>query len=634
MKSNLSKFELSKGNHLVTALTQEAVNNTMKEHLYMTSDTHNTYMLCAFDDNGKSVYFSVTKHTDMSLLPKEFPDELHRSGLYSELDKLNLFAIPSDKEKRTPEQKQAIKNAYDNYWLDSAFQFITGLPSIFSPLDIKAFDPLNLIASNDPAGCGAVYTQCFKEVTVVEIKEVRRSLAASIQRQSKAGAPWTIDYKILYSLERTEYNNLPPDVKEELLNHFNTIPESQIGNLFEITQLILDLTTLSRSSAPEIKGISKSTQLNIIAAFEEFIKTNLEEAMVNGYVVAPSEKNTYDYMFKPTKYTFSVTKSPNGDARYKTLNYIMSTTADNITPQSYDWEWVNPADPDMKSGVMAINRDIFFNKFNQEFKFSTLRQLRKHFIASMKGDHGVIWDMEYCYEVEDDSSVDNGVFTFSPARNQYEYTNYEYHSKSDFISVYVPPVFAATGQLEFNYSFKCSAKWDKLTVNGVSYPALLYSTEITLYTDINYDSGHSTGNIYHHTINCYIGIGVNEYGKVALYKSVSDIDHGSTLDISGWSSFASFGGINIMVKGLTATVNTWISGVVSSFKNTFAQNFLGYANWVMLGNKSFNFSKEEFSDYGDYCTNVEYVNPANEYIMERIQAANTARMGGVENAEN
>lgn len=628
MKSNLSKFNHSLGNHLVTALTQESVNNTMKEHLYSKNDEYNTYVLCVLEDSGKSVYFSVTKHTDMSLLPMQFPADLRRKNLFSELDKLDLFSIPTDKSKQTPAQKKVLETVYIEYCLDCAFQFITGLPSIFTPLDIKHFNPLNLIESTDPTNCGAVYTQCFKEVTVIELKEVRKVLAANIQRQSENGVPWTIDYKILYNFKSSEYDKLPEDVKKELKKHFDNIPEDQIANLFEISQLMLDLTTLSRSSAPEIKGIDKITQLNIIAAFQDFIMENLEAAMVNGYAVAPSGKNTNAYIFKPTKYTFSVTKSPNGDMRYKTLNYIMSTTADEITPQNYDWEWVNPNDPDMKSGVMAISRDIFFDKFNKEFKTTMIRQLRKHFIARMEGNHGGIWDLRYCYNMENDDSSDSGVFTFSPAPNQYEYTNYNYRSKSEFISVYVPPFFAATAQLEFDYSFKCTAKWDKLTVNEVTYPAILYSTEITLYTDINYDSGHSTGNIYHHTINCHIGIGINEYGKISLLKSISDIDHGKTLDISGWSSFASFGAINSMVNDISSDANGWISNVVSSFKDSFARGFLGYANWVMLGNKSFTFSKEEFSDYGDYCTNVKYVNPANEYIMARIREVNEAKSGG------
>ena len=59
---------------------------------------------------------------------------------------------------------------------------------------------------------------------------------------------------------------------------------------------------------------------------------------------------------------------------------------------------------------------------------------------------------------------------------------------------------------------------------------------------------------------------------------------------------------------------------VTMFTNNFSKNFLGYANWVMLGSKSFTFSDEDFQKSGDFSTAVKYVNPANSYIMEKLRS--------------
>ena len=619
MNSNLSKYDISLGNHMVTALTQESVNNTMKEYLYYQSVQHDTYMLCTIDDAGKSIYFSVSRNTDMSMLPDCFPAELRRKELYSELEGLELFSIPSDKDKQTSEQKQSLEKAYCEYYVESAFQFITGLPSIFSPADIKDFVPVELLASTAPSGCGALYTQCFSEIVVIEFKEKRSSVVVNIQKQSESEKPWMIAYTVLFNFKSQEFGKLPETVRQAILEHFGSISAKDIPNLFEISQLMLDFTTLSRTSVPDIIGVDKETKLNIIAAFEEYIHENLEEALVSGYAILPSNRNTYEYIFKPVKYSFSVTENKTKNAVCKTLNYIMSTTDAEIVPQKYDWDWVNPNNPDTKSGAMVICRDIFFDRFNLEFKKVMLSGLRKHFIARMEGNHGGLWDLKYCYSMESDYTPDEGSFSFSENENVYKYTDYSYKSVSDFISVYVPPFFAATAQLEFDYSFKCTVKWGEITEAGVVYPAIVYFVEITLYTDIAYDSGHSTGNVYHHTIECGVGIKIDEYGKVSLIKQIKDTDHNDKIDISGWSTFASFGAMQELVDGITGRVESWMEDVVEGFKNSFANGFLGYANWVMLGNKTFTFSKEEFSDYGDFCVNVKYVNPAEDYIREQIK---------------
>lgn len=614
MKSNLSKFNINDGNHIVAALTQEAINSSMKEKLYFDMKEHTSYVLYTVDKNNKSVYYTINKDTNVEKLPAAFPKELRRKSLYSELESLNLFSIPSD--KRTDEQNAILEKAYDEYYLYNAFRFTEGLPMGFAGFDLQKFNPLELIESTDPKNCGAIYTQCFSEVVILEIKEFRRKISVNIIRQSDSPNPWFIKYKILYNLKSTSYNNLPDEVKEELKNHF-AVSEKNIDTMFEIGQLMLDLTTLSRSSEPDIRGIEKDSYNNVRNAFEEFIKDNLQDVLVHGYVSKPSASNYINYIVRPTGYTFSVTKSPVNDPRYRTLNYIMSAQGGSIEPNHYDWEWVSPNDPDKKSGVMAISRAIFFEKINAIFKRGVIGSLRKHIIAKIP-ECSAVWDLKYEYEIKDDNSADNNVFTYDESQKKYIYPRYSYESESDCRCVYVPPIFAATAQLKFHYWFDGSVGWDFITGNkGVRYPAIVYTVDLTLYTDIMYDSGHSTGNIINDKIKCFLGIGIDEYGRIQFHKGVQEIRSCGNIDISGWSQFASFGAINGMIKNLETEMINMIERITGDYKQHFLEEFKCDTNWVMLGNRTFTFSGEEFSDYGDFCTKVKYTN-AHMEKMEKL----------------
>lgn len=606
MESNLSKFEKETGNHLVTALSQESVNNAMKTALYSENqEPYHAYVLSTMDETGKTIYFNLNKNTSCDDLPAEFPESVPRTGLFEQIESFHLFDIPSEKEDRTAEDESALEQLYSVYYMDSAYEFINGIPSIFTPQEMKDFEPVDLVESSDPRNCGAVYSQCFNEISVVEFKMDRRNFVVNIQKQSQGSEAWMIGFKVLFNYKSSEYDQLPEVLRENLNKHFEEIPEKDIPNLFEIAQLTMDLKNLSQSSNFEIKGLNTDTQLNMETAFREYVKCELQEMPMDGYVVTPTSKNTYDYIFKPTKYTYSVTGRQFENEKIKTLNYIMSTTNADIQPKEYDWDWITPQETEQKSGVMVVARDIFFEKFNQEFKSRMIPILRKEVIAKVE-DNKLFFDKpDMEYEIKNDTSKDNGQFSFGND-GYYEYPKYCQNSISEKGIEIFPPM---TIKLEFDYSFSCNAKWGTMSKDGVTYPAVIHTTEIILYSDIFCDAGHSTGNICHRVVECRTGISVDEYGKIYLIKSYENTDKGKTFDVNDWSKVASLNVIDKMVNELVTDVNEWIDSMTKEFTDEFAKNFLGYANWVMLGDKTFTFIDEQFSQYGDFSTGVNYVNP-------------------------
>lgn len=617
MNTNLPSIPFSEGNHIVTAVTEEAVNNIMKQKLYSENMEYDTFVLFTVDEvSGENIYFELNEFTDISLMPKEFPDDLRRKSLFSELKAFNLFLIPIEKEKRSQAQIDILKKVYTEYKVCSAFQLITGYPADYSIFDKQSFYPINLILSKEPSGCGVDYIHAYHEIIIINIHGSEEAPDTDIVTQSST-TPWYFRYKIMFGLKNISFASMPKDEKQYFMKRFDYVPESRIPDLFDISSLMLDISTLTAIIEPEITGVDKDTLKKLYHASKNCIVNCLSEQLTNGYFIKPSSSNTYNYIVKPVKFSYSITRCPEtAESRYSTLNYIMSTTEDDIVTQDYYWSWVSPNDANKSSGVAAIRRDVFFDKIGDEFKNKLISKLRLHFIASMEGNHKCLWDMKYCCSIEHDTSPDPGTFTHVAYDHSYTYDPYSFSSDSGMISVYVPPAAAATGQLKMKYSFNCTAKYADVESEGVVYPGLVFTIEVILYTEIYFDAQPSKGNIYHHTIDCWLGIAIDEYGRFKFIKRVDDKDHGDKIDISTLAKIFTFGGVVDLVKDIDRNVEGIITQVIQSFIDAFTYDFADSCNWVMVGNKTFIFKEEGFSDYKDFYTKVTYVNPNSIYSQE------------------
>lgn len=629
MKTNLAKFDYiidAKGrkidlnNDMVVAVTQYAVNEAMKAYLDNTPEIEiYAFTLYTIDEKDKSVYFTLFRDTDTSTMDPAFPKALRQQkDLYAKLMELELFDIPTDKNKRTLQQMKNIGKAYNDYYLVSACHFISGVPSSYTKDQKLAFRPLDLNPSSDPTTAGVLYTQSFKDFHIIELKERHRNFIFSKFSQADFQEPWIYRYSVKFSLKDVEFNKLAESVKKQVCDHFQ-LKENQVASLFEMAQLKLDLLTLAVSSKPQIEGIEEETQANLKVILDKYIKHDMADAFVIGHVITP-KSDTKDYFFRPKRYTFSVSDAIeyNGvkDPDLKTLNYVISFEDADPIPQSYNWEWIKPACKLVDSGVLAIKRDRIFGRFNEDFRIGVLKKLRNTLTATMEGNHKTIFDVRWVYGMKKDSSEDANRFIFNPDKNLYEYVSFnakgekvegvDYYSHAGEISFYIPPVVAGTADFKLRYTMKSTARWSDITKNGRKYPAIVFTVDVVAWADIIYDSGHSKGTVYDHTIKCGLGFDVDAVGNITLVKTVEDIVNDETMDKSGWSQFASFGGIDDVVDGISDTVKGWVKDAVDSFKDSFQKNFKHNVAWIMPGQNTFSFNGGCFSEYGDFCIDVTY----------------------------
>ncbi len=627
MKTNLAKFDyiidangkkINLNNHMVTSVSQYSINQAMKEYLNKNVVKLCAFTLCVIDDQNKSVYFQLYPNTDVSTMPTAFPDELRKQkNLYTKLSELNLFDIPAVETDRTPKENGYIEEAYNDYYLCSGYRFQSGLPSSYDEDEKLAFRPLDLNPSNDPTTAGVLYTQSFKDFQIIELKENRRKLIFSKTSQADFKDPWMYQYTIKFSLNDVEFKKLSEEVKQQVRNHFK-LEDSQIASLFTMAQLKLDLLTLAVSSVPKIQGIQEETQANLKVILDKYIQQDMADAFAIGHIIVPKE-SCKDYFFMPKRYTFSVSDAIeyNGkkDEDMKMLNYVISFDDADPIPQLYNWEWINPQYKLVQSGVMAINRDKIFERFNEEFRGGVLGGLRKTVTATMEGNHKGLWDVKWVYKFGSDSSIDTNRFLFDEEKGLYKYVSCgegektegtRSYSHAGKISFYIPPTAAGTADFTLEYTMKSTSHWGHVIKDEKTYPAIVFTVDVVAWTDIVYDSGHSKGNVYNHTIKCYVGFDVDGLGNVTLIKVVENIDNGSNIDKSDWAMFASFGGIGDVVDGISGTINGWVNNSVDTFKNKFLCDFKHNAAWIMPGYKTFSFKNESFSENGDFCVEVTY----------------------------
>lgn len=628
MKTHLSKFDymvdakgkkINLNNDMVTAVTQYSVNEAMKAYLENTPTEMCAFTLYTTDESDRSVYFQLFHNTDTHTMPAAFPETIRQEKeLYTKLTKLGLFDIPVEKDARTVQQKENIKKAYEDYYLVSGYRFVSGVPSSYKEDQKLAFRPLDLNPSSDPTTAGVLYTQSFKDFQIIELNENHRKLTFSKISQANFEEPWIYRYSIKFSLNDVEFTNLPSHVQEQVRNHFH-LKDSEIATLFEMAQLKLDLLTLAVSTQPQIEGIKEETQANLKVVLDRYIKQDMADAFIIGHVVTPRD-NTKDYFFRPRRYTFSVSDAIeyNGvkDPDLKTLNYVISFEDADPIPQSYNWEWIKPECKLVNAGVMAIKRDQIFNRFNEDFRTSVLRKLRKILTATMEGNHKTIFDLRWVYGIKEDTSQDANRFIFNPARNLYEYVSYngegkkvegiDNYSHAGEISFYIPPMVAGTADFALRYTMKSTAQWSGIIKDGRKYPAIVFTVDVVAWADVVYDSGHSQGTVYDHTIKCSVGLDVDAMGNITLVKTVEDIPHKETMDKNGWAEFASFGGIDEVIDSISGTVKGWVNEAVDNFKDRFQKNFKHNVAWIMPGQKTFSFDDACFSEYGDFCVKVTY----------------------------
>lgn len=374
-ESNLSEY----GYHMVTAITQAACNSQLRQFLSKTTVKNSVYYL----NDGNNIYFKVDSETREEDIPDSFPAEFRErvrqikstgSSLFKEFEKLKLFEI---KEGDITDE---VKEAYYDLYLGYAFLIEDGIPQYMTDKMISEkiknpdFNPDTLfkVVEFQENGDRVNFNQFFKNLVIVELYENRGLHFNKVcQPQDES---WSFKFDIQMNFFGGSYSNLPDEIKERI-RQMSMVPDPD--TLFEISQLVLDMQTLSTVVVPVIENVSNKAreiiQTDIITGYFDRLEKAGETIFGHVIIPKPSPVNTR-YLFTPKRYTFTVSKN--------TLNYIIMFD-DGEFPEirKFSWNWMEQSD--VRNGVMCISSEKLLKIVMEVFRTNVLRYLRIKILAEL-----------------------------------------------------------------------------------------------------------------------------------------------------------------------------------------------------------------------------------------------------------
>lgn len=619
---------------MVTAISEKALNSQMR--LYLSSPACNwelkAYFLQTMDENGCDVFFMLQKDTDESTIPPVFDlaetvENLRKqnSSIFDELEKLKLFDLESGTSIDNPRLAKAM-----DYCFGYAFHLVDGIPSeiiefaVNSGIDI---DKVLNIVTLDIDRKSVIFNQFFKEFEVIQLNvQMKRGkfdgrLTKAVQKCSgdnPMNSLWSTQATINVDLRKVKYDEIKnPDVQAKIKALQNV---DNLDDVFDISQLLLDLSTLQMISPFTIEGVTPDVNEKVQGYVRDFFY-RLENAgqTVYGHSVIPSKKDNplkVNYLFTPCKQNFDVggiiERDENGNEKVRNvaLYYLMNLEDghnDGVPSlgNNRDFEWAPLLDDSVSAdGVMAISATKFI---------PLIREKMEPLLPSLiMTKHPYVEAGVYKYKIKwDEPAAPNGLrFTVpssSPWETQWSYSK-EYNQ--DYQLVWAPPAPfpVASGKICSSFSVDCLGNPGTAVINDIVYPSYNFAFHFKGWLNYGYNSESNSGVYYDHDVLFQVAVKVNANGEIEFIRNVVDTDNKPPkIEIHDWSDFCSAGALrgsmDDLCKGMSDTINK-LKGVAV---DEFLKGRNSFTGWFMPGAKTFTYKNEGISNYGDLYSYVNYV---------------------------
>lgn len=645
MNSNLSSIDKKYQNDMVVCVTEQSLNETFRRKLDVRSLTLNVYVFSYFDANGNLVYFQLDTEMDKEAMP-ELPEKLKEAinnanqptdgenqttditsrYLLETLEKLCLFGGYDESGKKT--NKDKAETAYSKYFLDKAYHFES--PDVDDLDGIKIIDLKSAGTTADK--CSAIYTQCFKEVEIIEVYE-NRGLHVNSYSQKQLNERWKVLYESSLYFQELCTDDVAAEIRSQIEENFK-ITEQNIDDIFEISRLIMDLSTLYIKHSFDISGLTEECRVWLTNALNRYVSIYLRcTSAINStgtrgtdigletdeYMLtskSQESKETCDYLFKPTKYCYSVSENNNNtNDGVKTLNYVLSTQSEygSFRPENYKWNWITQAEAKEQSGVVSVSRDIIFEKFNSKFKDELLCLLRKKITPHLWEDSHFCEKVNINFNVEDDKSEDKSQFEIQISDESFKYIYPEYavfgYDRWGEAVIILPIITKCWSK----YSFSAISYMGTCNDNGVDYPAIIF--EIPVKCSVKVEVNRATEStdysnlqdVYDCVIKCSLGIKVDDCGKIEIVKKYERNEKQlNELELDAWGKISTLGTHSDIPGEIQEKMSRQVEDFINCFEDKFANEVFGTVGW-MIGKKTFTYKDEQFSKTGDFMVKINYV---------------------------
>lgn len=622
--SNLGRYS---GNNvdMTVSITEQAINSQMRQYLASMTTASKVenyqakiYIISHVDDNGNQLMFSVDKNTDYSKLPAGFPPEFiktvssleeNNSSLFEEFEKLNLFCISSGTKSiisLTSEHKVLSSDALNisiaaSYFLKYAIFIEDGIPdallaklldgSFTGDLD-TVLKPLSL----QPNKKNVLFKQFFRNICGLQLSTStsgsypKISIVTTLSKSEQTDDHiWYFPFDISLDFRATDYASCGKEVQDKIIQMANV---DNPDSVFNISQLALDLKTLSTTMSPTIKSFDHDVDsflTNIIRSYFD----RLEKAgqTIFGSVITTKPTSTTKYLFTP--------KMRNYHVGPRTLNYLIGFGKEKIIPNlgnDNNFLWDSNDSPllasnNQNNAAIAISSHYFL-PFISMMMQPVLKHLRNN-IEVFADDP--VWKGQFHVWAESKPQGGNPSFESggTPGNPTFVYT-YQSRNETERHFMWQPPIPApvASLKLRHTYSAEVNGTPGSYKFENVVLPAFIFDFHIKGWLLVDYNTNEKTqGTYFDTTLRMAIGIRIDsQTGNIDFIKGKEQINHNPPgLPRDGWVEFMSANNINDYVNTLIAMLNNILSEVEKYSFDEFVNSINSQIGFVMPGSKTFTF---------------------------------------------
>lgn len=622
-ESNLSKYS-GTNTDMTVSVTEAALNSQLRQYLASISSSERrenyvvkAYMLSNIADNGNAITIFIDKNTDYENLPQGFPEDFYEtvkdlkakgSSIYNELDKLNLFDIKSgtssvieiNKHTSQSGDVEKIQTAV-GYYLRYALLVEDGIPEIILQKIISVDNPSKLdeilkLITLQPNTKNVLFKQFFRKICGIQLTTSstgmypRLKLKTTLSKSEQSGDDiWYFPFNISLDFRATDYANCGEEIQKKIQEMAEV---KNPDDVFNISQLALDLETLSTTISPTVKGFEHDVDDFMTSIIRSYFD-RLEKAgqTMFGSVITTKPSSSTKYLFTPKMRNYHI--SP------RTLDYLIGFGDEKTIPNlrnDINLEWDKDSNPliaanNPNNAAIAIS-SVHFLPFIADMIRPALNYLPNK--IEVFADDPVWKDS---FNVWATSTPLGGNPNFEPkvsSENLNFNYSYSYHDETKRHLMWQPPIPSPVASLllKHDYNAKVSGKVGNYDFEGIKLPAFIFDFNIKGWLMVDYNTNEQTkGTYFDRTLRMAIGIRIDsQTGNIDFVKKVNKIDnHPAGLPQIGWVKFMSAGHINDYINKLISYLSNIMSKIEDYSIDEFVNSVNSQVGFVMPGNKTFTF---------------------------------------------
>ena len=621
--SNLSIYN-SYNTDMTVSVTEAALNSQLRQYLASISTSEKednfkikAYMISYTGDDGNAITAFIDKNTDEDKLPAGFPEDLYEnvndlkengSSLYNEFEKLDLFSIESGTSavvdiKHPAEQSGDAKKIQTaaGYYLKYGIIVEDGIPdSILSKIinenNPSELDKLLKLITLQPNTKNVMFKQFFRSICGIQLRteatgvypnlKIKTTLSRSEQTDNDI---WYFPFNISLDFRAVDYAVCGEDIQKKIQQM------SEVTNpddVFNISQLALDLKTLSTTISPTIKGFDHDVDTFVTSIIRSYFD-RLEKAgqTMFGSVITTKPTSTTNYLFTPKMRNYHI--SP------RTLDYLIGFGDEKTIPNignDNNLEWDTDSSPllaanNPNNAAIAISSSHFL-----PFISNMIRPVLKRLPNKIEvfaddpvwKDSFNVWSK--CTSLDEDTDF---IKNKDPNDPSFTYS-FNYKDETSRHLMWQPPLPhpVASLKLKHKYNAEVTGKPGNYDFDGTRLPAYVFDFRITGWLLVDYNTNEGTqGTYFDKTLRMAVGIRIDsQSGNIDFVKKIDTIDnHPSGLPQSWWVKFMSAQHIQDYVKTLTSHLMSIMCEIEKYSIDDFVNSVNSQIGFVMPGNKTFTF---------------------------------------------